>query len=58
MEGDKMHTIAEVMEILKISRITLYRYIKSKKLSAYKLGREYRIKQEDLQKFLEHAKVK
>jgi len=36
-------TIADVMEILRIGRFTVYRYIKENKLPAKKLAGKYRI---------------
>ena len=53
---EKLLTINEIIEILKVSKLTIYRYIKAGKLSAYKVGRDYRIKQEDFDKFLEKHK--
>ena len=35
---------------------TIYRYIKSKKLRAYKLCKEYRIDRQEFNKFLEKCK--
>lgn len=49
---EKLLTINEITEILKVSKLTIYRYIKAGKLSAYKVGRDYRIRQEDLNKLL------
>jgi len=49
---DEIYTSDEVVEKLKISKETLYRYIKSGKLKAKKIGREYRFIGRDLNKFL------
>lgn len=51
-------TIEEVAQALKVSRMTIYRYIKAKKLPAYKLEQELRIKEDDLTEFLRQRKVK
>lgn len=51
-------TIEEVAQALKVSKMTIYRYIKSKKLPAYKLEQELRIKEDDLAEFLKQRKVK
>ena len=48
---EKLYTLPEVAEILKVSRKTIYRYIKSGKLKATKIG-QWRIKQGDLDKLL------
>lgn len=53
---EKLLTINEITEILKVSKLTIYRYIKAGKLPAYKVGRDYRIKQQEFDKFLEGAK--
>lgn len=51
-------TIEEVAKTLKVSKMTIYRYIKAKKLPAYKLEQELRIKEDDLAEFLKQRKVK
>ncbi|MDD2890865.1 MAG: helix-turn-helix domain-containing protein [bacterium] len=47
----KLYTIPEIAKLLKVSRKTIYRYIKSGKLKATKIG-QWRIKQEDLNKLI------
>lgn len=51
-------TIEEVALALKVSKMTIYRYIKAKRLPAYKLEQELRIKEDDLNEFLKKRKVK
>jgi len=53
---EKLLTINEITAILKVSKLTIYRYIKAGKLPAYKVGRDYRVKQEDFDRFLEKSK--
>jgi|GEM_PF-2950571 len=49
MKNTQFFTIEEVSKYLRVSEMTIYRYIKAKKLTAYKLGRKaYRIKNADL----------
>ena len=50
----QVYTITEVMEILQVSRLTVYRYINDGKLKATKMagGRCWRITHKALQKFL------
>ena len=48
---NELFTIEEVSKILKFSKKTIYRYIKSGKLQAVKIG-HWRIKKEDLDKLL------
>ena len=56
METKEFYTIREVMKLLQLSRITLYRYIYSWKLITYKFWKEHRIKKEDLDNFLKDHK--
>ena len=51
---DKLLTIEEVAEILRVSSRSVNRYIDSGRLKASKLG-VWRIKQSDLDKFLEET---
>lgn len=43
----------ELAEKLQVNIMTIYRYIKAKKLKAYKIGKEFRIPKEDFEKALE-----
>lgn len=58
MQTQTLLTIEEVAQALKVSKMTIYRYIKAKKLPAYKLEQELRIKEDDLAEFLKQRKVK
>ncbi len=49
---DQFYTIQEAATMLKVAYLTIYRWIQSGKLSALKAGKQYRIKEEDLIKFL------
>ena len=51
-----MLTLKEVSEILRISETTLRCWIDSSILKGYKFNREYRVKQEDLDDFIEQSK--
>jgi len=55
---DELLTVIQVAKILKVSNMTVYRYIKAKKLTVIKVGRDYRIKQTEFDKFLERYKNK
>ncbi len=46
-------TVEEVAERLKVSHMTVYRWIKAGKLDAYKIGGEFRITERDIERFLE-----
>ena len=54
----KLLTVDDVAKLLAISKMTVYRYIKTKKLCAYRLEQESRIKETDLQNFLDERKTK
>lgn len=53
MTEDKYFSIYEVAKMLKVAYLTVYRWIQSDKLKAYKAGKQYRIEKDDLQRFLE-----
>lgn len=53
-QGDKLLTIEEVAEILRVSTRTVVRYIESGRLKASKIG-VWRIKQSDVDVFLENT---
>ena len=48
----KLYTTEEVADILKYDVQTIRRFIREGKITAYKVGKEYRIKEEDLDIFL------
>ncbi len=58
MTEEKYYTIEEVAEMLKVVYLTVYRWIQDGKLRAYKAGKQYRIKKEDLDYFLNKVKTK
>lgn len=55
---EKYLTIQEVAETLKVAYLTVYRWIQSGKLEAVKAGKQYRIKQSQLDQFLSIHKPK
>lgn len=46
-----MYNCEEISEIYSVKLITVWDWIRKKKLPAIKIGREYRIKEEDLKAF-------
>ena len=52
------YTAQELAEKLKLNVMSVYRYIKTGKLEAHKIGKEYRITTEAFTKFLDHVKTK
>nr|DAE90798.1 MAG TPA: helix-turn-helix domain protein [Caudoviricetes sp.]DAM96662.1 MAG TPA: helix-turn-helix domain protein [Bacteriophage sp.]DAO05025.1 MAG TPA: helix-turn-helix domain protein [Bacteriophage sp.]DAQ34602.1 MAG TPA: helix-turn-helix domain protein [Caudoviricetes sp.]DAY96823.1 MAG TPA: helix-turn-helix domain protein [Caudoviricetes sp.] len=53
-----MFTCEEVAERYKVKVITVWEWIRQKKLGAIKLGREYRITEDDLVAFEDSRRVK
>lgn len=51
---DKLYTLQEVADYLRVTRQTIYNYVTAKKLKASKIGKEYRVTEEDLQAFIKN----
>lgn len=49
---NKLYTIAELEDILKISSFTIRKKIRQKKLIGYKVGRNYLVREDDLIKYI------
>lgn len=58
MKQDSFYTAKELAEILKLNVMTIYRNIKSGKLKAYKIGKEFRIDRTEFERFLESTSTK
>ncbi|MCV2394855.1 helix-turn-helix domain-containing protein [Actinotalea sp. M2MS4P-6] len=48
-------TVAEVAEIMRVSKMTVYRLTKSGELPAVRVGRSYRVPQDALDAYLERS---
>jgi excisionase family DNA binding protein len=55
MNNQEYYSIKEVAELLRVAYLTVYRWIRSQKLLAVKAGKQYRISEKDLDKFLLQA---
>lgn len=53
----KMYTCADIAERYGVQKITVWDWIRKKKLAAMKIGKEYRIKEEDIVKFEEERRT-
>ena len=51
--GDRLWTVAEVADHMRVSNMTVYRLIKAGQLPALKVGKNYRIRQRDLVAYLD-----
>lgn len=54
MTQEQYYSIEEVSKMLKVAYLTVYRWIQTKRLVALKAGKQYRIKKEDLNSFINH----
>lgn len=54
--GEEYFSIKEVANKLKVSYVTVYRWVESGSLKSVKAGKQHRIKAEDLESFLEKSK--
>ena len=52
----EFYTIKDIKDMLQFSRLTIYRYIDQWKIKTYKFWKEYRIRKEDFENFLEKHK--
>jgi len=54
----EFYLVEELAEKLRVSNMTIYRYIKAGKLAAFKIGKEYRITEKSFNNFLEKCSSK
>lgn len=57
MKEGEFYKIDDICKIFQVSKITVYRWLKAKKITGYKVGRSYLFKKSDIEKFLEDSKV-
>jgi excisionase family DNA binding protein len=51
-------TVAEVAAAMRVSNMTVYRLIKTGELPAVRVGKSYRIRESDLERFLQDRSVR
>ncbi len=56
MTEEQYYSIEEVAKTLKVAYLTVYRWVQAKKLTAFKAGKQYRIKKSDLDLFISEKK--
>jgi excisionase family DNA binding protein len=49
----KFLTVAEVASLMRVSKMTVYRLIKQGDLPAFRVGRAYRMREEDVRRYLD-----
>ena len=55
-DSDRM-TVEEVATVMRVSRMTVYRLIRRGQLKAIRVGRNYRVREDDLNEYLEEQSV-
>ena len=53
MSAPALLTVAEVADLFRVSSMTVYRLIRNGELAAVRVGRSYRVREEDLQAYLQ-----
>src|SRR2546430_15818479 len=56
--GDRLLTVGEVAGTMRVSNMTVYRLIKSGQLGAIRVGKNYRIRESDVNRYLSDRSVK
>lgn len=51
-------TVGEVAQVMRVSNMTVYRLIKSGQLSAVRVGKNYRIRRRDVERYLNERAVR
>ena len=57
LEGDLLLTVREVAGTMRVSTMTVYRLIKSGQLPAIRVGKNYRIRESDVDTYLSERSV-
>lgn len=55
--GEPLLTVGEVAQLMRVSNMTVYRLIKSGQLSAIRVGKNYRIRRSDIERYLSDRAV-
>ena len=55
--GDRLLTVAEVAATMRVSNMTVYRLIKAGELAALRVGKNYRIRESDVDAYLAERSV-
>ena len=55
--GDRLLTVGEVAETMRVSNMTVYRLIKAGELPALRVGKSYRIRESEMERYLEGRRV-
>ena len=55
--GDRLLTVADVASTMRVSNMTVYRLIKSGSLAAVRVGKNYRIRESEVDRYLSEQSV-
>lgn len=55
--GERLLTVGEVAQTMRVSNMTIYRLIKSGQLPAIRVGKNYRIRESDMNRYLAERSV-
>lgn len=56
--GEPLLTVGEVASLMRVSNMTVYRLIKSGQLAAIRVGKNYRIRRSDIDRYLNERAVR
>ncbi len=56
--GEPLLTVGEVAGMMRVSNMTVYRLIKSGQLAAVRVGKNYRIRESDIDRYLTERSVR
>lgn len=56
--GERLLTVTEVANLMRVSNMTVYRLIKSGQLAAIRVGKNYRIRESDVNEYLIERSVR
>ena len=55
--GEPLLTVGEVAGLMRVSNMTVYRLIKSGQLAAVRVGKNYRLRRKDVERYLTERAV-
>ena len=56
--GEPLLTVGEVASVMRVSNMTVYRLIKAGQLAAIRVGKNYRIRRSDVDRYLDERAVR
>ena len=56
--GEPLLTVGEVAALMRVSNMTVYRLIKAGQLAAIRVGKNYRIRRSDVDRYLDERAVR